>query len=42
MKEDCNKSFAKASKGLRHKKKSGHATQRKKTSIVPEFDELKC
>ena len=40
-KEDCNKSFANASDRLRHEKKSGHLPQRKKTSIVPEFDESK-
>ena len=40
-KEDCNKSFAKANNRLHHEKKSGHLPQRKKTSIVPEFDKSK-
>ena len=38
---DYNKTFADASNGLRHEKKSGSVPQRKKTSIVPEFDESK-
>ena len=40
-KEDCNESFANASNRLRHENKSGYLPQRKKTSIVPEFDESK-
>lgn len=40
-KKDCNKSFANASNRLSHEKKSGHLPQRKQTSIVLEFDELK-
>ena len=39
--EDCNKTFANANNRLRHEAKSGHLPQRKKTSIVPEFDESK-
>ena len=38
---DYNKIFADASNGLRHEKKSEPLPQRKKTSVVPEFDESK-
>ena len=40
-KEECNKSFANAINRLCHEQKSEHLSQRKKTSIVPEFDESK-
>ena len=39
--EDCKKGFGNASNRLRHEKKSGHLPQKKKTSIVQEFDESK-
>ena len=37
-KEDCNSSFANVGNRIRHKKKSGHLPQRRKASIVSEFD----
>ena len=40
-KEECHKSFANAINRLCYEQKSGHLPQRKKTSIVPEFDESK-